>query len=172
MTDSAPAQAAQLAAIDTMIGRVVLAADDHALTHLWLPGDTGAPDAPLVARARRGSRRIVEVAASELREYFAGTRRAFSVPLAPRGTPFQLAVWRALATIPYGHTITYGELARRVGRPRAFRAVGQANGANPLPIVYPCHRVVASGDRIGGYGGGLDAKRRLLELEGAPALRP
>lgn len=156
-------------AIDTPIGRIVLEGNAVALARVWLPGDPRAP-APGDGRASRGS--AVEVAARELHEYFSGTRTTFSVPLGPRGTDFQLAVWRALASVPYGATITYGELARRVGRPAAFRAVGQANGANPLPIVLPCHRVVASGGRLGGYGGGPETKRRLLEMEGVPPLRP
>ncbi len=147
--------------IDTPIGPLVLGGDDTALTHVWLPGSTrdgstkGAVPAPL------------RTAAAQLEEYFSGSRTSFTLSLAPRGTAFQLAVWKSLADIPYGETITYGELARRVGRPAASRAVGQANGANPLPIVYPCHRVVAAGGKLGGYGGGLDTKRRLLALEGA-----
>ncbi len=104
-------------------------------------------------------------AAAQLDEYFAGARTSFDLPFGLCGTPFQVEVWRALAGIDYGTTITYGELAGRVGRPTAYRAVGQANGANPLPIFFPCHRVVASGG-LGGYGGGLDVKRRLLALEG------
>ncbi len=150
--------------IDTPIGNLVLVGGEEALTHVWLPGTTelgssrGEVPAPL------------RTAAAQLGEYFSGARTSFSLPLAPRGTAFQLAVWKALADIPYGETITYGELAQRVGRPAAFRAVGQANGANPIPIVYPCHRVVAAGCRLGGYGGGLETKRRLLAMEGVTPL--
>lgn len=105
----------------------------------------------------------------QLAEYFAGRRRAFELPLAADGTAFQRGVWRVLTTIPYGATISYAELARRVGNARASRAVGLANGANPLPIVVPCHRVIGSDGSLTGFGGGLDIKRRLLTLEGAIA---
>lgn len=150
--------------IDTPIGTLVLVGDEAALTHVWLPGTGG------LGGTQGETPAPLRMAAAQLDEYFAGVRTSFSLPLAPQGTAFQLSVWRALADIPYGETITYGELARRVGRPAAFRAVGQANGANPLPIVYPCHRVVAAGGRLGGYGGGLETKRRLLALEGATPL--
>ncbi len=152
--------------IETPIGRLLVAGDETCVTHVCLAGTTalaGTPGQPPEP---------VRSAAEQLEEYFAGGRRTFDLPLAPRGTAFQLEVWEALADIPYGETVTYGELARRVGRPAAVRAVGQANGANPLPIVYPCHRVVAAGGRLGGYGGGLDVKRQLLALEGAGRLVP
>jgi len=103
----------------------------------------------------------------ELEEYFAGQRREFSFALDLRGTDFQLACWRALLAIPYGETRTYAEIARAVGRPKGFRAVGMANNRNPVAIVVPCHRVIASDGTLCGYGGGLDVKRKLLELEGA-----
>jgi len=105
----------------------------------------------------------------QLGEYFAGTRRTFDVTIAAAGTDFQLRVWRQLAVIEYGETITYGELAARVEVPGASRAVGTANGHNPVAIVVPCHRVVAAGGGLGGYGGGLARKRQLLDLEGASA---
>lgn len=111
--------------------------------------------------------RVLEATERQLAEYFAGTRREFDLPLAAAGTEFQLAAWQALQAIPYGLTISYGELARRIGRPRAVRAVGAANGANPIPIVIPCHRVIGADGRLTGFGGGLPVKRRLLELEGA-----
>jgi methylated-DNA-[protein]-cysteine S-methyltransferase len=104
-------------------------------------------------------------ASRQLRSYFAGKLRDFSLPLAPRGTEFQQAVWKALQAIPYGRTITYGELARRVGKPNAARAVGAANGANPLPVIVPCHRVIGADGSLTGYGEGLPIKRALLELE-------
>jgi O-6-methylguanine DNA methyltransferase len=104
---------------------------------------------------------------SELEEYFAGHRREFSFPLDLRGTDFQLACWRALLAIPYGETRSYADIARAVGRPTGFRAVGMANNRNPVAIVVPCHRVIASDGSLCGYGGGLDLKRKLLELEGA-----
>ena len=104
---------------------------------------------------------------SELREYFAGIRREFTFSLDLRGTGFQLACWKALLEIPYGETRTYADIARAVGRPQGFRAVGMANNRNPIAIVVPCHRVIASDGTLCGYGGGLDIKRRLLQLEGA-----
>lgn len=152
--------------IDTPIGAVLLAGDDSALSHLCLPGTSELASTPGRTPAP------LRLAASQLDEYFSGSRRSFALPVAPHGTAFQLSVWNALTGIPYGETVTYGELARRVGRPGAFRAVGQANGANPLPIVLPCHRVVAAGGRLGGYGGGPDVKRRLLALEGAVPAKP
>jgi methylated-DNA-[protein]-cysteine S-methyltransferase len=106
-------------------------------------------------------------AGEQLSAYFAGKRRAFDLPLDPEGTPFQLEVWAALREIPYGHTLTYAELARRLGSPGAGRAIGLANSRNPLPIVIPCHRVVGAGGSLTGYTGGLAIKKALLELEGA-----
>ena len=103
---------------------------------------------------------------AQLREYFAGKRQQFELPLALRGTAFQLAVWNALLTIPYGATTSYGELARRIGRPAAVRAVGAANGANPIPVIVPCHRVIGSNGTLTGYGGGIERKQWLLALEG------
>lgn len=105
--------------------------------------------------------------ARELAEYFAGRRRRFTFPLDLRGTDFQLACWRALLAIPYGETRSYAHIAWGVGKPKAFRAVGMANNRNPIAIVVPCHRVIASDGKLCGYGGGLDIKRKLLELEGA-----
>jgi len=105
----------------------------------------------------------------ELDEYFLGERREFSMPLDLRGTPFQLACWHALLAIPYGETRSYADIARDIGHPKAFRAVGMANNRNPIAIVVPCHRVIASGGSLCGYGGGLDVKRKLLDLEQAHA---
>lgn len=105
------------------------------------------------------------VAIDQLEDYFAGHRTSFDLPLAPVGTPFQRTVWQALTEIPYGKTISYGELARRIGNPQASRAVGLANGANPLPIVVPCHRIIGADGSLTGFGGGLDIKRQLLALE-------
>jgi methylated-DNA-[protein]-cysteine S-methyltransferase len=109
--------------------------------------------------------RHLERAKRQLAEYFAGERQEFDLALDPQGTPFQLAAWRLLTEIPYGETITYGEQARRLGKQSAARAVGAANGRNPLSIVVPCHRVVGADGRLVGFGGGLDAKRYLLNLE-------
>jgi methylated-DNA-[protein]-cysteine S-methyltransferase len=102
---------------------------------------------------------------TQLAEYFAGTRKAFSLPLRPAGTAFQQSVWAALQEIPFGATLSYGELARRIGQPAAARAVGAANGANPLPIVVPCHRVIGADHSLTGFGGGLATKRFLLAHE-------
>ncbi len=102
----------------------------------------------------------------QLREYFSGKRQTFDVPLALRGTEFQLAVWNELRRVPYGDTITYAELAQRIGRPSAIRAVGAANGANPIPVIVPCHRVIGSNGTLTGYGGGIERKQWLLAHEG------
>jgi len=105
-------------------------------------------------------------AKAELMAYFHGDLKSFTFGIAPKGTEFQMAVWAALKTIPYGQTISYGDLARTIGRPRAVRAVGAANGANPLPIILPCHRVIGADGSLTGFGGGLDVKEALLTLEG------
>ena len=111
---------------------------------------------------------IMETARRELTDYFRGVRTVFAaLALDPRGTPFQLRVWQELRRIPWGQTISYGELARRVGNPKASRAVGQANAVNPIPLIIPCHRVIAADGGLGGYSSGLDRKRRLLRHEGA-----
>jgi methylated-DNA-[protein]-cysteine S-methyltransferase len=150
--------------IDSPVGRLLLAGDGRSLIHLGFqsgprpqvpPGGWIADAAPFAA------------AIGQLGEYFAGRRHGFDLPLAPRGTEFQRRVWRALTEIPYGKTISYGELARRIGQPSASRAVGLANGANPLPIVVPCHRVIGANGSLTGFGGGLPIKRRLLALEGS-----
>lgn len=159
--------------IESPIGRLVLCGDGDALAAVLLPDATGqsagSPRPPRTGRTARTGGPVPDSlrrAACQLEEYFAGSRKVFSLALAPKGTAFQLAVWRALEEIPYGEVATYGDLARRIGRASAARAVGQANGRNPLPIVYPCHRVVAAGG-LGGYSGGLDVKRHLLALERA-----
>jgi methylated-DNA-[protein]-cysteine S-methyltransferase len=113
------------------------------------------PDHPLLTEAVR-----------QLRAYFAGSLQQFTLPLDPRGTAFQLRVWRELENIPFGETRSYAQVAATIGAPRAVRAVGAANGANPLPIVVPCHRVIGSSGSLVGYGGGLPLKKRLLRLEG------
>jgi methylated-DNA-[protein]-cysteine S-methyltransferase len=122
-----------------------------------------ASDAEPASRARAGLDRI----GAQLREYFAGKRRKFTFPLAPRGTEFQQRVWEELLRIPYGATVSYRELAARVGNPAAQRAVARANATNPIAVVVPCHRVIGADGTLTGYGGGLDKKRQLLELEGA-----
>jgi methylated-DNA-[protein]-cysteine S-methyltransferase len=134
-------------------------ADAESLTAKPLPGVEQGP--------QRGQpeHRILRQLRAELDGYFSGKRRAFDVPLAMRGTPFQLDVWRELVKVPYGNTTNYAEIARRVGRGRAVRAVGQANGRNPIVILVPCHRIVSSDGSLGGYSSGLDRKRYLLDLE-------
>jgi len=116
---------------------------------------------------RAGDNAVLRNARRQLDEYFAGKRQAFDLPLSPAGTDFQRTVWATLASIPYGETISYAQLASRVGRPAASRAVGAANGRNPLPIMLPCHRVIGADGRLTGFGGGLPTKQFLLKLEGA-----
>jgi len=139
--------------IDSPIGALCLTESDGALTALAWDGD-GADETPLLLEAER-----------QLREYFSGRRRDFDLPLAPRGTPFQTAVWNALREIPYGEARSYASLAAAIGNPRACRAVGMANHRNPLPILIPCHRVVGADGSLTGYAGGLECKRFLLDLE-------
>lgn len=164
------------------VGPLFLAASHRGLVALEfdarLPGQQTIRPNPRDLRAehRRGKAKAVQFEEShdamrtyvqQLEEYFAGARREFSFKLDLRGTDFQLTCWQALLAIPYGETRTYGDIARAVGRPHGFRAVGMANNRNPLAIVVPCHRVIASDGTLCGYGGGLEIKRKLLELEGA-----
>ena len=149
---------------ESPVGPLLLAADAAGLRHVYFqagPQPVRPPDA-----WRRDAAPFARVLA-QLEEYFDGARRTFRLRLAPRGTPFQLAVWTALRQIPYGETLSYGELARRVGLTSGARAVGLANGANPLPIIVPCHRVIGADGSLTGFGGGLYIKRALLSLEGA-----
>jgi methylated-DNA-[protein]-cysteine S-methyltransferase len=154
------------------VGELVLTASDTALKGVrfplprnrvtpeeerdWVEDDGRGPAGGVLDRARR-----------QLTEYFAGTRRSFDLPLAAAGSAFERSVWDLLRAIPYGATTSYGELARRLGDPHATRAVGAANGKNPIPIIVPCHRVVGARGELTGFGGGLDRKRWLLEHEGA-----
>ncbi len=127
------------------------------------------------ARASGGQRNdgnpLIEETARQLRAYLRGTRRDFDLPLDMQGTAFQKRVWRYLTTIPYGQTRSYRQVAEAIGAPSAVRAVGSANGANPIPIVVPCHRVIGAGGKLTGYGGGLPLKQKLLELEGCTTMR-
>ena len=152
--------------VSSPVGRLLLAGDGHALTGLWmLDGDRHS--ARVEAGLTPSPETFTEVAA-QLEEYFAGDRKEFTVPLAPSGTPFQLAVWAQLTMIPYGSTVSYGDIARALGKsPVASRAVGSANGSNPIAVIVPCHRVIGSDGSLTGYGGGLDRKELLLTLEGA-----
>jgi O-6-methylguanine DNA methyltransferase len=159
------------------VGPLFLAASEKGLVALEfdvrLPGQQTIRPNPRDLRSESdtlrfdNSDRSMSSYARELEEYFAGTRRQFSFPLDLRGTEFQLACWKALLEIPYGETRTYADIARAVHRPQGFRAVGLANNRNPIAIVVPCHRVIASDGTLCGYGGGLDVKRKLLQLEGA-----
>jgi methylated-DNA-[protein]-cysteine S-methyltransferase len=151
------------------IGRLLLVADAQGLRHLDFPcADQDARIQPTWQRSRRHLGAVV----AQLDAYFAGELQDFDLPLAPRGTPFRTSVWHALVRIPYGETISYGELAHRIGSPSASRAVGAANGANPLPIIVPCHRVIGSSGALTGFGGGLPTKRWLLEHERRHATPP
>jgi methylated-DNA-[protein]-cysteine S-methyltransferase len=157
---------------DTPVGKLTIAADADGLRHIefadnrhpvdrigWMPGARGE-----IAEVLRATR-------EQLGEYFVGVRRDFDLPLRPQGTAFQMEVWRTLATIPWGATWSYRDLARAIGKPDAMRAVGAANGRNPLPIALPCHRVIGADGSLTGFGGGLPIKQALLRLEGALAVR-
>ena len=143
------------------IGNLVLTASETALTGVYFP------KARRQQLGRAGTNDVLAAAKHQLAEYFARTRTTFDLPLAPDGTEFEQRVWKLLRGIPYGSTTSYGELARRLGDPREARAVGAANGKNPIPIIVPCHRVVGWNGDLTGFGGGLDRKRWLLEHEGA-----
>ncbi len=152
--------------VSSPIGALLLTGDGHALTGLWMLDADRHP-----ARVETGltpSPATFDEVAAQLEAYFAGELKEFTVPLAPSGTPFQLAVWTELTKIPYGSTVSYGDIARALGkRLVAARAVGLANGANPISIIVPCHRVIGSDGSLTGYGGGLERKELLLRLEGA-----
>ena len=147
---------------DTPVGAIGLEEENGAIVRLLLPG---AP-APRIACHET---LLLTEGKRQLLEYLAGKRREFDLPLAPKGTEFYRSVWRALEEIPYGETRSYRDIAQAVGRPKAVRAVGQANHNNPIPIIIPCHRVVGANGSLTGYGGGLDLKERLLRLEAGGA---
>jgi len=160
----------QTASFESPIGTLRVASTAAGLAYLGLPNAGGRGFAGWVARALPGAKREEAFAPNrdairQLLEYLDGKRTEFDLPLDLRGTPFQLSVWSALREIPYGATRSYAEIAARVGNADAVRAVGAANGANPVALVVPCHRVIQSGGKLGGYGGGLDLKRRLLAME-------
>jgi len=141
------------------IGRIGITEKDGSITNLdfigsELPKDVQVCETPLLKEAAR-----------QLKSYFAGELKEFSLPLAPEGTAFMKQVWAALCEIPYGKTASYKDIAEKIGRPKAARAVGLANNRNPIPIIIPCHRVIGADGSLVGYGGGLDIKKRLLELE-------
>lgn len=145
-----------------LIGRLTLAADEQGLRRIYFPG--GRNTKPIGADWIRQPSFFEEVK-RQLEAYFNGSLKAFDLPLAPEGTPFQKRVWQALRAIPYGQVVSYKSIAEAVGNPRAARAVGAANGKNPIPIVVPCHRVVGSDGTLTGFGGGLDTKSLLINLE-------
>jgi methylated-DNA-[protein]-cysteine S-methyltransferase len=155
--------------MDSPVGPLAIVVSNRGLVGLHFRGRPSVPPKSSkdewVLDAKRTSR-----ARTELEQYFAGCRREFSIPLDLRGTDFQLSCWRELLKIPYGETRTYADIARAIRSPKAFRAVGMANHDNPVAIIVPCHRVLASGGGLCGYGGGLDIKQKLLELEGARTL--
>lgn len=159
---------------DSPAGPLVIVASERGIVRLEFAARSRAEGLPAASAENEAlASRQVELAREcrqQLVEYFAGKRREFTVPLDLRGTPFQLACWNALLAIAYGETRTYADVARSVGRPQGFRAVGLANNRNPIAIIVPCHRVIASDGTLCGYGGGLDLKRKLLELEGALAV--
>jgi methylated-DNA-[protein]-cysteine S-methyltransferase len=157
----------QLRHLDSPIGVLTLIASPVGLTHVLFDGqeptDVGLPDdLPEV-----DDDPALEAAATQLAEYFAGDRKQFDLPLDLRGTDFQRDAWLALARVPYGETRSYGEQAEAIGRPGAFRAVGAANGRNPIPVILPCHRIIGASGALTGFGGGLGVKRQLLDHEQA-----
>lgn len=151
--------------IESPVGRLFLGEIEGKLTDLlFMPGKKQTLHGPEWRESETPFKETIR----QLRAYFGGELKRFDVPLSLKGTPFQLAAWKELMNIPYGETITYGEQAGRMGRPKACRAVGGANGRNPVAIIVPCHRVVAANGKIGGFGGGLGIKRKLLALENVP----
>ena len=141
----------------TIIGKVSVVADRNSVLAVYLPSDN-------LPNIESGTTPVMEEAIGEISEYLNGSRKVFTVPVSPEGTEFQKIVWDAMTDIPYGSTASYGEIAEYIGHPRSARAVGTACGCNPIPIIIPCHRVVAS-DGLGGYSGGLAIKKKLLEIE-------
>ena len=148
--------------LDTPIGELLLAGEEGALSMIGFPKGSmrREPEADWIFNEKP-----LATACTQLSEYFAGRRKAFDLPLKLNGTEFQVSVLEALQDSPYGQTTSYGEVAKRIGRPKAVRAVGAANGRNPIPIVIPCHRVIGSTGDLTGFGGGLDTKEALLRLE-------
>lgn len=146
---------------ETDMGKIGIAEEDGAITNVFFgntvkPGDFKEKQTPVLQQAH-----------AQLQEYFAGQRKEFSLPLSPKGTAFERQVWKELLKIPFGQTRTYGQLAQNLGNPKACRAVGRANGLNPISIFIPCHRVIGANGKLTGYAGGLEMKEKLLKLEGA-----
>ena len=151
-----------VAFLTTPVGTLQLYSNGVALTSIDWSRDTVVHE-----QADEQEDAVLRQAKQQLSEYFAGQRKQFDIPLAAGGTEFQQAVWESLRRIPYGELCSYGDIARKIGRPKAVRAVGAANGRNPIPIIVPCHRVIGSNGTLTGFGGGLALKRELLALEGA-----
>lgn len=145
--------------MDSLIGKLTLVADDKGLHEIRF----GADDCATIPRTNP----VLEKTRQQLQEYFSGQRQDFDLPLKPQGTEFQQQVWKALQKVGYGVIASYQEIASRIGKPKAVRAVGAANGRNPIPIVIPCHRIIGSNGKLTGYAGGLDIKEKLLRLENA-----
>jgi methylated-DNA-[protein]-cysteine S-methyltransferase len=153
---------------DSALGGITLAATDQGLAGLWFDGQRHMPD--MTGWQRDDDHPVLRKAVQQLADYFAGRRQQFDLPLdLAQGTAFQQSVWRALLTIPSGHTTTYGALSTALGKPAAVRAVGAAVGRNPISVIVPCHRVLGADGSLTGYAGGLPRKRALLEHEGVPA---
>ena len=144
---------------DTKIGKIGIAEENGAITNLYFSKTVADSKAILEETA------VLKETNNQLQEYFAGKRKVFDLPLAPKGTEFQQKVWQALKEIPFGETRSYGEIAKRIGQPKASRAVGGANNRNPLPIFIPCHRVIGANGKLVGYAGGLEIKKVLLNVE-------
>ena len=151
--------------IETPVGKLRLVASDKGLTAI----DVKATYSRLATKPDGRAQKILAETRKQLTQYFAGDRKKFDVPFDLSGTPFQLKAWKTLTRIPYGKTISYGEQAKAMRKTKAFRAVGSANGKNPIPIIIPCHRVIASNGGLGGYSLGLKMKRQLMKLEGISA---
>jgi methylated-DNA-[protein]-cysteine S-methyltransferase len=150
--------------IDSPVGKLKLVAGEKGLVAILWENDN--PRRVVLGDLREDDRQPILVEAErQLKEYFEGKRRGFSIPLDMRGTPFQQSVWEALLAIPFGETRSYGQLAKQLGKPTAMRAVGAANGRNPISIVVPCHRVIGSSGKLTGFAGGLEAKEHLLKIE-------
>jgi methylated-DNA-[protein]-cysteine S-methyltransferase len=163
LLDSSPNAAIAMRIVPSPFGTLRVTASAIAVVGIYLPDSTDAPVTP--ARVIEEPHPMLDRAAAQLAEYFAREREVFDLPLAPSGTPFQRRVWQALCAIPYGETTSYGAIARTIGMPSGSRAVGAANGRNPIAIVVPCHRVIGASGDLTGYGGGLPVKRWLLDHE-------
>jgi methylated-DNA-[protein]-cysteine S-methyltransferase len=155
--------------VQSPMGPIKIVADEKAITQVFFCAKSDeAFTFYFRSNPEETGSTLTHEAAKQLKEYFAGSRKAFDLPLNPVGTKFQMQVWDSLKSIPYGEVLTYGELAAKIKKPKSYRAVGGANGKNPIGIIIPCHRVIAAGGKLGGYTGGLEYKEYLLDLEGVP----